>query len=604
MSQKTMLEQLRMRTTLLVPLLFVSFAWTVFSLLILRNLVRQQTHSDLVSALQHSVTTYKNLQRQRSNMLRRESALLADLPTLKALMTSHDRRTIEDGGAEFWKTSGADLFVLLDSQGHLGAAYRNGGNLRNDVVERSLGEHLRDTRAPFYMELEGTLYEIAVQPLIFGERNSGTALGYVAAGYAVDRNVAEQVSEAAAAEVAFASGGKIIAATLPPVIQGQLETLLGKKPGAIKEATIALDGQQYLTTAVPLDDAGNAQGLPELIVLKSFREGDERLSRVNHWVESLGLLALLAGGTILLAISRSITRPLANLVDGARALGKGDYTYRLSDDGAEEVRELSRAFERMRVEIQRTQKDLLNSERLATIGRMASSISHDLRHYLSAMYANAEFMCDGKLGQEEREELLTEVQEAVQGMTELLDSLLLFTRTGRALHPEFESIALILQRAAGLLRAHPTARDVKISMQGLSSLIAYVDGKKLGRAVYNLLLNGCQAAKRGQGPAAVTLTLAEDESFIRIHVSDTGPGVSDTVRRTMFLPFVSEGKENGVGLGLTLAEQIAAEHGGYIHYGKAADSLTLFSIVLPKNALQPPSRPSSTVSTSVTEEVS
>ena len=87
----------------------------------------------------------------------------------------------------------------------------------------------------------------------------------------------------------------------------------------------------------------------------------------------------------------------------------------------------------------------------------------------------------------------------------------------------------------------------------------------------------------------MTLTLAEDESFIRIHVSDTGAGVPESVRRTMFLPFVSEGKESGIGLGLTLAEQVAAEHGGYIHYGRTNDNLTLFSIVLPRSALRPPS---------------
>ncbi len=349
-----------------------------------------------------------------------------------------------------------------------------------------------------------------------------------------------------------------------------------------------LGKQKYLGTAVALakPDSGTT-GAPQLVVLKSFQKGQALARRVNQWVLFLGLLALAAGAAILQSISRSITRPLAGLVEGARALGEGDYTYRLSDAGAEEVRELSRAFERMRVELQRTQKDLLTSERLATIGRMASSISHDLRHYLSAMYANAEFMSDEKLPQSEREELFAEVRSAVLGMTELLDSLLLFTQTGRALHPEFESIALIMQRSLGMLRAHPAVRDVKISLHGLSSLVAYVDANKLGRAVYNLLLNGCEAARRGTPPAAVTLTLAEDESFIRIHVSDTGPGVSESVRRTMFLPFVSAGKESGIGLGLTLAEQVASEHGGYIHYGRTADNLTLFSIVLPKSALAP-----------------
>lgn len=65
-------------------------------------------------------------------------------------------------------------------------------------------------------------------------------------------------------------------------------------------------------------------------------------------------------------------------------------------------------------------KELLDSERLATIGRMASSISHDVRHYLSVMYANAEFMSDGSIAQSERDELFHEVRSAVRGTSDLL----------------------------------------------------------------------------------------------------------------------------------------------------------------------------------------
>jgi signal transduction histidine kinase len=601
---KTIVDRLRMRTTLLVPLLVVSFSWTVVSLLILQVIVQQQTRADLMSDLHHSVATYQNLQRERSGMLSRESALLADLPTLKALMTSNDTRTIEDEGADFWKTSGSDLFGLFSPDGHLVAVYREGAPPDHATAELLMQPHI-DARKPFYLVLDGKLYEVAIQPLVFGARESGTELGFVAVGYAIDKQVAQVVSEAAAAEVAFSADGTIVAGTLQPEIQKQLQAKLPQLGDAAGEHTLMLGPQRYLATAVSLSGspAGAAAGAPRLIVLKSFERGQAFLRRVNQWVAGLGILALFAGAGVLLSISRSITRPLADLVAGARALGEGDYTYRLSDDGAEEVRELSRTFERMRVELQQTQKDLIQSERLATIGRMASSISHDLRHYLSAMYANAEFMSAGNLPQSERDELLLEVQSAVHGMTDLLDALLLFTQTGRALHPEYESIALVLQRALGMLRAHPEAREVKLSLNGLSSLMAYVDSQKLGRAVYNLLLNGCQAARRGVGPAAVSLTLAEDESFIRIHVTDTGVGVPEGVLRTMFLPFVSEGKENGVGLGLTLAEQVATEHGGYIHYARTQEGLTLFSIVLPKKMLKPPSLAEPKMAASPAEQV-
>jgi signal transduction histidine kinase len=593
MPRKTILDRFRMRTTLLVPLLFVSFGWTVISLLILRVIVQQQTHTDLTSDLRHSVTTYQNLQGQRTEMLRREAELLAALPTLKALMTSNDTDTIEDAGAAFWQTSKSDLFALFGTDGKLITVYANGAQPDRPTMQTLMQRHLHDGEAPFYLALNGQLYEVATQQLIFGGESNGTPLGFLAVGYAIDDKVAREVSQAAEAEVAFTADGSIVATTLSPQLQQQFRAQFSQLGDSAEGRTIKLAAQQYLATAVPLTQPGQdvSNGAPQLIVLKSFKQGQALARRVNQWVVFLGFLALAAGTIILLSISRSITRPLAGLVEGARALGEGDYTYRLGDAGAEEVRELGRAFERMRVELQRTQKDLLANERLATIGRMASSISHDLRHYLSAMYANAEFMSDENLPQAEREELFAEVRSAVLGMTELLDSLLLFTQTGRALHPEFESVALILQRALGMLRAHPAVRDVKISLHGLSSLVAYVDANKLGRAVYNLLLNGCEAARRGPGPAAVTLTLAEDESFIRIHVSDNGAGVPESVRRTMFLPFVSEGKESGTGLGLTLAEQVAAEHGGYIHYGRTNDNLTLFSIVLPKSALVPARAP-------------
>jgi signal transduction histidine kinase len=271
-------------------------------------------------------------------------------------------------------------------------------------------------------------------------------------------------------------------------------------------------------------------------------------------------------------------------MQGVRAMGAGDYTYHLKPEGAEEVRELSHAFDWMRTQLEQSQKELVQSERLATIGRMASSISHDLRHHLSAIYANAEFMSAPNLPQSERDELMAEVSAAVHDMTDLLDSLLLFSQTGKALQRSLEQMPLLLQRSIHVLKAHPAARDVKITLHGSAPIQADVDGRKLGRAVYNLLLNGCEAARAASTNPMVDVVLAEDDNSVRIMVSDNGSGVPESVQKTMFLPFVSEGKHSGTGLGLTLAEHIATEHGGYIFFERTVEKLTVFSIVLPKTA--------------------
>jgi len=584
-----LMHRLRLRTTLLIPLLLLCFGFTPLSLLILRTIVKQQVRANLASDLQHSVQTYQNLARQRRELLVRESALLADLPSLKALMTA-DSRTIADGGTEFWQVSGSDFFALLDRNGKLVVSFNRGTALDRTQVERGLESCLSRPEESVLLALDHRLYEISIQPLVFGDKDTGSHLGFVAVGYAVDESVAREVSEAAAAEVTFTSGKDVVASTLQPQLEQQLINNAGdllQSPTANRN--LRLGSEDYLAASVPLGPSGvqsDGNAAPQLVVLKSFQQATQLVNRVNRWVLTLVLVALLAGGIMLISISQTLTRPIHTLVEGTRALALGNFDYHLSEDGVEEIRELSRAFERMRVELKRTQNDLLDSERLATIGRMASSISHDLRHYLSAMYANAEFMSNERLPQADREELFLEVKAAVQGMTDLLDSLLLFTQTGRALRPAQDSLAGVIQRAVAMARSHPAARDVRIVVSAPPSIEAWIDAKKLGRAVYNLLLNACQAARRGKDCPLVTLNLVEDERSIRIEVTDNGPGVPDSIRHTMFLPFVSEGKESGVGLGLTLAQQIAQEHGGTIELTESPEGHSVFTITLPKAALK------------------
>src|SRR5256886_5065164 len=94
----------------------------------------------------------------------------------------------------------------------------------------------------------------------------------------------------------------------------------------------------------------------------------------------------------------------------------------------------------MRDSLLNTQRELLEAERLATIGRMASSIFHDLRHALAAIVANAEFLCESRLSSEQREELYQEVRVAVYQMTDLLYSLLEFSRTRESVRPAYGSV--------------------------------------------------------------------------------------------------------------------------------------------------------------------
>ena len=173
-----LMDRLRMRTTLLIPLLLLSFGCTPVSLLIVRTIVKQQARASLALDLQHSVKTYQNLARQRRELLVRESALLADLPYLKALMTA-DSRTIADGGKDFLEqVSGSDFFALLDRNGKLIVSYNRAGPLDQSKVAQGLESGLRRTEDPALLTVDGRLFEVSTQPLVRSARDQGSQLGF------------------------------------------------------------------------------------------------------------------------------------------------------------------------------------------------------------------------------------------------------------------------------------------------------------------------------------------------------------------------------------------------------------------------------------------
>jgi signal transduction histidine kinase len=238
----------------------------------------------------------------------------------------------------------------------------------------------------------------------------------------------------------------------------------------------------------------------------------------------------------------------------------------------------------LRNELQRREQGrLMETGRMAAIGMMACSISHDMRHWLSAIYANAEFLDRHDKCASTRTDLLLEIQEAVLAMTESIDSLLQFGSSGRSNPLIPECVSLVLERAIAAVKLHPDGRNVSISLAKVPQVEADIDARNLERAIYNLLLNACQAATRSTHVPDVKVHVAEVDEQICVKISDNGPGIPASIRRTLFDPFVTAGKPNGTGLGLTLARRIAEEHGGSVCLVESNPGRTVFTLSLTKN---------------------
>ena len=576
---------IRMRTTLLVSLVSISFGVIALTLAIVHNLLEKQVRREISAELERSISTLRNIQVQRQQMLTREVSLLAALPILKSLMTTSDERTIRDGAAEFYELSGGDLFALADSAGKPVALYAGGGSRDPGELSDSLVAQMHGAPQPGFVLARGNLFEVAVQPLYFGAAGSGTRLGYVLLGYAVDRRLAEEVSQATSAEIIFYANKALVATTLDDRYTAEStnrrDDLLSS---GTREGDTWFGREHFVRAAVLL--SGTSQPRVQVVALKSYDQASRYVTQLNQVLLVLGAILLLFSGALAVYLAMSITRPLDRLVAGARALGGGNFDYQLQRAGAREIRELGDAFDRMRCRLRAAREELVAAERLATIGQMASSISHDLRHYLSAVYANAEFLGYDSIGPDERLELLSEIRQGVRGMTDLIDSLLLFSRTGQSLQLSFESLPFLAERAIAMVRAHPDVHNVHIVLEPMAQIEGWLDARKIERAIYNLLLNACQAARLGSGVPEVRIGLTEDREQINFLITDDGPGVPESIRESLFQPFVSVGKPSGTGLGLTLAQKIAQEHGGTVVLHESRPGRTVFQFSIAKASLR------------------
>ncbi len=572
-----MVPSLRLRTRFLLSMLVITAGLTTTSLLLVRRLVEQKVRANIAEGLHNSVQTFQNFQQERESLLTRLADLLADLPITRALMTTHDATTIQDASQDLWQIAASDLLVLADRHGVIVALHTKASGFSRETAQAYFTKTLQDEDANRWWYGGHHLYQTFVQPIYFGSRTDGSLLGFLVIGDEIDARLAREVSRVAASQVAFSYNGQILATTLADAeaASGNLHMLVSTSPQSAP-TDVQLGSEHYLATSL---DLSAPQATPvRLTVLGSYDKEVQFLSNLNRLLLALGFAAVLIGSVLVFFLSHTFTRPLADLVGGVRALELGDFHHPLDSRGNDEVAELTGAFDRMRTSLLKSQRDLLEAEQLATIGRMASSISHDLRHSLSAITANAEFLCESGLSRMQKEELYQEVRAGVNRMTDLIDSLLEFARTRESLNPSYGSVREPVRRAIQAVRTHPRHQRVLIDESFRSSGMAWFDSRKLERALYNLVLNACDAAPETNGK--VWIDVDETAEGTVIEISDNGPGIATPIRDRLFQPFVSYGKENGTGLGLTVVQKIVHDHNGRIETERR-QGRTVFRIVLP-----------------------
>jgi signal transduction histidine kinase len=574
------MARLRLQSQLLLSTLLIICALAGAILLIIRHTVRTQIADQVKFSTEASFQEFESVQRQLQLQLSRTASLLAEIPTLKALMTTQDAPTIQDGSLPFWKLAGSDLLLLADPAGRVVALDVTQKGLNKEAAEGSLRTSLREGQESSWWYSDGRLYWVFLRPILAGTGNNAKVLGLVAIGYEANSRIAEELGFVAESKIVLLADNRIIASTFSPQEEAGIQRQIAAKeilPG-VNTAEVDLGDDSYEMARVTLQP--NPPLPVECYVFISLSRPMAFMRQLNQTILVVGLTAILLASLLLRFVSGTITHPLNELVAGVRALAAGDYTYSITPRGSIEAVELAESFSKMRGELMAFQRKQIETERVAAVGRAANSISHDLRHHLAALVANAEFLYDAEKLRLDRDEVYREIQTASEQMTELLDSLRDLAREQRNISPVNAAIDQCVRRAIEAARARPELRYREISISATGDMAGVFDPKKMERALLNLALNACEAAPIRNGKIVFDI-ISTPEAF-EIRVSDNGPGIPIAIRNNLFDPFVSAGKPNGTGLGLAIVSKIIADHGGVVSVESTSPSGTTFLVKLPR----------------------
>jgi len=297
-----------------------------------------------------------------------------------------------------------------------------------------------------------------------------------------------------------------------------------------------------------------------------------------------GLLGL-AGAAI---FTRHITRPLQELTAGTIRISKGDFSQPIPIRSRDEIGHLASQFNKMTEELQlarrqmeEAQRKLIQAEKLASIGRIAATIAHEIRNPLTSVKLNLQKVLFNENLQENERQHLSLSQQGIEQIEKFIRELLDFTRVSE-LHLARFSLEEIIQSAIKFLEDSFKEKNVKVKTvieKNLPPLL--VDGDKIRQVFLNLLRNSQEAVDNGgEINILVSPTSIDGRSFVRILVSDDGCGIPEKDWENVFEPFFTT-KSSGFGLGLSNARKIVELHHGQIRLVKKDGRGACFEILLP-----------------------
>lgn len=586
---------LRLRTQLFLGSAFLSSAILIVAAWVINNQVvnqaRQQVHLEVETLL----PVYDAIWQEYSQSLSALGQTMAASAVVKTIFgdprASRDRATLHEMINDFNQELAAPVSLLLITDNAGRTTFAELGGKPFEIAEVNTARQVAETQQQHrsFTLIGGKLFHLVLTPVLVhsGSIDYQNTLVVLGTGAELDRGKALEIKRRMHSDVLFLADNHLYASSLSPAVEGEAtRTALSTEVRGADPAhpvEIRLNGEPYLAFARDLKTA-EGQLVGQVVVLRSLAGAGLLFQAISNRLLLLWSLSIAAALLLSYLIANRITRPIDQLVAGVEEFGRGNDGFQVPAKAAGEIGTLARSFDTMRRSLKQTQTALLRSERMATIGQMASSIVHDLRNPLATITTAAEVLNRDGIDRERRQSLFESQLRASYRMNEMLRELLDFSRGNYKLNLTRQSISEIVDRAILELKPGILRAGVKIETQVPDHFHVLVDAERLRRVFENLLLNAAQAVPEG-GEIKVRAELVNGQpDRVRIDFLDNGPGITPEIRERIFEPFVSYGKAGGTGLGLAIADRVVSGHGGELGLDPNFTTGSNFFVVLPLQA--------------------
>jgi signal transduction histidine kinase len=605
------------RNKILISIWGVVLSLLVITFFIINYWTRSRFEETFARELSAGSSTVLVQEKLQSAELIRACSVIAESPRLRAVAELADENTAYQLLKEMNQTTLTQVVVLTDRNGRPLVQLLRGKRERWDISgSQTIQDALHLISSTEVSPMGGRVYRIVSVPVVIATELVGT----LTVGFEITPADLAVLKHITNSDLVLVSRMTPILATLDSTESGALlramsgegmSSSLPETDSAVTPIRLTTGTGTYLGTSFHLSrPAGSDSSAVLYLIIKPLsREVRQAMGSILGTFGIVSLIFLALTTAIGLVISRSMTRPISELVQGTTEISRGNYDYALRVTGKDELGILAQRFMAMSSSLKEkitelgklnrdllernrdldetlrklrsAQEDLVRSERLATTGRMTAQLAHEVNNPIhniqSCLKTALGRLPEGTKGRD----LIDVAYEEVNRLSRLSAQMLSLYRSS-LVEEEMKptNVNEIMGEVVMLAQSEIQDRNIVLHTD-IEPALPPVRGSrdKLKQVLLNLISNALDAMPNG---GELVMLAARDNGTIRLTVRDTGVGIPrENLNRIFDAFFTTKGKVSGVGLGLSVSYGIVSQHRGSIEVQSSVGKGSTFTVVLP-----------------------